>query len=265
MNKGKPFALPSPFRFPPENTPFLSCGKRCFLKNLFSVSPLRNKIDSTFSARFGRLFPTKSFLFPLADNKKRRHQSNQRKNFCSFSVPAPIENTSLSQRLSLSENGRFYLRKDFSRCGVRIFPAFAAGFRSDVRTPFCFLSVSLPLSGAKTAVFAACLLNFPPVFLFPRLSGRARRPLSARISLSPRLRLRPSYFRLPPFFPFFVNHTKSTPSADSLLRNRLAFFCLFKFSAPFPLVQNPSFFREVPAPPLPRPFPSLQVFALSFA
>ena len=69
MNKGEPFALPSPFRFPPENTPFLSCGKRCFLKNLFSVSPLRNKIDSTFSARFGRLFPTKSFLFPLADNK----------------------------------------------------------------------------------------------------------------------------------------------------------------------------------------------------
>lgn len=148
MNKGKPFARPSPFPFSARKyASSLLCQALPFKKTFFRFRRPGTKSIRRFPPLSAVCSPRNLFLFPLAGSKKRRHQWNQRKNFYSFSVPAPIENTSLSRRLSLSENGRFYLRRGF--CGGCIFPALAAVFRSDVRTPFCFLSVSLPLSGAK--------------------------------------------------------------------------------------------------------------------
>ena len=132
------------------------------------------------------------------------------------------------------------------------FPRSRCGF--PFRRPHAFLlSFRFPSSERrKTAVFAARLLNFPPVFLFPAFS--APLPVAHGVRFPREFPYCQGsvcalpIFVFPPFFPFFVNRTKSPPSADSLLRNRLALFRLFKFSAPFPLVQNRSFPREVPAP-----------------
>lgn len=150
MNKGKPFARPSPFPFSARKyASSLLCQALPFKKTFFRFRRPGTKSIRRFPPLSAVCSPRNLFLFPLAGSKKRRHQSNQRKNFYSFSVPAQIENTSLSRRLSLSENGRFYLRRGFSRCGGLHFPRSRCGF--PFRRPHAFLlSFRFPSSdGAK--------------------------------------------------------------------------------------------------------------------
>ena len=64
MNKGKPFALLSPFSFPPENTHLLCFAKRYLLKKLFFgfAAPEQNRFD--VSRPFRPSAPNEIFFIP---------------------------------------------------------------------------------------------------------------------------------------------------------------------------------------------------------